>query len=228
MGVIGSGKRAWKTRFAAAAALVAVGLAGGGCQLVGLVSVMAETYKRTGTREVKAEYTGLQDKSFGVIVAADRVLMAEYPRLQSEVTTIVSMRLREQSGASGFVPPESLLQFQIDEPRWKAMSAKELADELGVERLIYVELTDFRLRETGNAYLWSGRASANIGILEADGSIDDEFVFRKSVAVDFPDKDGYTPEDFSEDHVMMRLRTRLCDRIVWVFHDHEEPYYPDY
>ena len=78
-------------------------LPAGGCQIVGLAAVMAETYKRTGKQEIKAEYTGLVGKSFAVIVATDRVLMAEHPRLQSEVTTIVSQRLRNESGASGYV-----------------------------------------------------------------------------------------------------------------------------
>jgi hypothetical protein len=228
MGVrVGSFGRRGRLAIAIAGAIGAL-LLGGGCQIVSLVGMMAETYKETGTKEIKAEYTGLTGKSFAVIVAADRILMAEHPRLQSEVTTIVSMRLREHSGATGFVPPESLMKFQVDTPRWKAMSAKDLAEELGVERLVYVELTDFRLREAGNAYLWSGRASANVSVLEADGSIDDEFIFRKSVAVDFPDQDGFTPEDYSAEYVTTRLRTRLCDRIVWLFHDHEEPYYPDY
>ena len=203
-------------------------VSGSGCQVAALAGVMAESYKRTGTHEVEAEYTGLKGKSFGVIVATDRVLMAEHPRLQAEVTTVVSQRLRMEADASGYVPPELMLKFQIEEPRWKAMSPKELADELGVERLVFVEITDFRLRESGNAYLWAGAASAQVRVLEADGPIDDEFVFRKSVQVDFPDKDGFGPDDYSADHVSMRLRTRMCDRIVWLFHNHQEPYYPDY
>lgn len=202
--------------------------AGSGCQLVGLASVMAESYKRTGTHEVKALYTGLEGKSFAVIVVADRALMSEHPRLQSEVTTIVSERLRVEAGAAGYVPPQTVLTFQTEQPRWKAMSPSDLAEELGVQRLVFVEITDFRLREAGNAYIWNGLATAQVGVLEADGAIDDEFVYRKSVQVRFPDRDGFGPDDYSADHVMMRLRTRMCDRIVWLFHDHQEPYYPDY
>ncbi len=229
MGMTSGANRSRRLRSAAAIFAGAVALvAGSGCEIVGLASVMAESYKRTGTHEVEAEYRGLEGKSFAVIVAADRALMAEYPRLQAEVTTVIAQRLRMESGASGYVPPDVILKFQTEEPRWKAMSVQDLAEELGVERLVFVELTDFRLREQGNAYLWSGVASAQVGVLEADGAIDDEFVFRKSVKVDFPDKDGFGPQDYSADHVTMRLRTRMCDRIVWLFHDHQEPYYPDY
>lgn len=212
---------------AAALALLGVGLLSG-CNLVGIVGVLGESYKRTSTRTVEAEYRGLEGRTFAVIVAADRAISGQHPALVPTLQTAMAERLRANAGAAGYVQPRMLMQFQADNPRWTAMSMGDLAEELGVDRLIFVDLKEFRLHEPGNAYLWAGATSATVGVLETDGPYRDDFAFRKAVAVKFPDDTGYGPEDYGSEYVATRLQTRIIDRVVWLFHDHQEPYYPDY
>lgn len=208
-----------------AGALVA---GGAGCFAVELAAVAAESYKRSSTHEIKAEYRGLEGKTYAVFISADRILQAEHPQLVKSLTMICAERLRLNVDVTGYVPPDTILMYMANNPRWVMMSGKELADEMGVERLVMIEVTEFRLHEPGNSYLWAGRAAATVNVLEADGPINDEYVFRKSVAVAFPDDDGVGPNDMSATIVATRLQTRLVDRATWLFYDHQEPYYPDY
>ncbi|TVQ64308.1 MAG: hypothetical protein EA379_01905 [Phycisphaerales bacterium] len=213
--------------------LASLGLAcalcvGAGCEIAGLASVMVESYKRSSTRLVPAEYRGLEGKNFAVIVSADRVIQSDNPNLVSRMQVAISERLREHAGGAGYVPPDIMLAYLGANPRWAAKPFGDIAEELGVERLIIVELLDFRLHEPGNPHIWNGAAAATVGVIEADGPLPDEFLFRSQQRVMFPDGDGYGPLDFSASFVSMRLQTRLLDRVTWLFYDHQEPYYPSY
>lgn len=199
-----------------------------GCALSTLAGGMAESYKRTSTRTIPSEYDGLKDKSFVVIVAADRLIQSSRPQEVARLTTLITQQLIENAGAAGVVPTSFVLQYQYNHPRWVTQTYEELATHFGAERLVYVDLNEFRLNEPGNSYLWDGLATAMIGVVEADGPLPEEFAYSKRIAVTFPDAEGYGPTDYSEAMVIAVLEKRFVDRATWLFYEHEEPYYPEY
>lgn len=198
-------------------------LGAAGCTSLGmLVGGMAESARRTGTSDIQAEYTGLQGKSFAVVVAADRATQADFPDVVARVTLEVSKRLAASAGASGYVPGERVLQWQYNNPRWATMPMSELAGHLGVQRLVYIDLIEYRLNDPGNAYLWDGLATANVGVVEADTPLADDFAMQKQVSVRFPDNEGSGPADIPFAAVNTELSRRLTERAAWLFFDHEE------
>src|SRR5262245_25348612 len=103
--------------------LVVVGLmlacaTAGGCVL----SPFLRSSELKGSKTVEAKYHGLGGKSFAVVVAADRMIQADFPDLVGQLTTTISERLRQHADPSGWVPPESVLNFQYQNPRWVAMT----------------------------------------------------------------------------------------------------------
>jgi hypothetical protein len=213
-----------------AAALV-LGGSLGGCAAVGFGGAMMESYRRNSTRPVDAEYHGLEGKRWAVVVSANRIIQADHPQIVGYITGKVTERLllqQEQIAATGFVPAESVLAFQYDNPRWVAMPRGELARDLGVDRLILVELVEYRLNDPGNQYLWDGVATGTIGVIEADSPLPDEFTFERSIRVTFPDGTGLGPNDVPRRGVATALASRFVDRASWLFYKHEEPYYPKY
>jgi hypothetical protein len=214
-----------------AAAMVAgaASLAMSGCEAVGF---MAESYKRGSTHEVKAEYRGLEGRSFAVVVTADRMIEADHPgitdRLSAKLTERLSAPTNEPTPA-GFVPPTQVLRYLYDNPSWPARPLSELGKGLGnVERLVYVELNEYRLHDPGNPYEWDGVAAATISVLELDGATPDDFAFEKPITVKFPGKKGVDSSQLSSGAVTSALSLRLVDRLTWLFYDHQEPYYPEY
>ncbi len=193
-----------------------------------LIGGMIESERRQGTREVEREYTGLESKTFAVVVAADRVIQADFPEVIGRVAQDISERLAKEAGASGYVPGNVVLEFQYNNPRWVTMTLGQVAKELGVERIVYVDLVEYRLNDPGNAYLWQGSAQGMVGVIEADSNSPDEFAFQKQVRVKFPDDDGLSPGDVPRAAVNTALVKRLIDRAAWLFYDHEEKYYADY
>jgi hypothetical protein len=218
-------------RAAPAACLLIAFAAAGGCNIVGFGGALVESYKRSSTHSVAEEYDGLRGRSFAVIVTSDRMLQGSHPTLLPRLTSRITQRLVEQQtliGATAFVPPMTLLEFQLSNPNWVAWGYDRLAEELGVERLIVVELFDYRLHEIGNEYLWDGLAAARVGVVESDGLGSGDFVFSKEIQVRYPNQTGLGPQDMRLNQVQGMLENRFIDRVTWLFYKHEEPYYPEY
>lgn len=211
------------------AALVAGGLAlGSGCQLLGFAAAGIQEVKENRPRQVEARYKGLEGRSFAVVVAADRLVKAEYPGVVEEMTARITERLELHSGASGRIPADKLLGVLYTNPRWVAMPRGELAKMLGVDRLVMIELLEFRLNEPGNQYLWDGVASGMVTVIETESAMPDEPVFEESVRVAYPDKSGFGQADMPGDTVASVLMKRFVDRASWLFYSHEEKGKMDY
>jgi len=205
-----------------------LGLAMSGCVIAAVIGGMAQSYRESSTRKVEAEYRGLEGKTYAVIVAADRVIQANHPGVVPVLTQRINERLYDHAGAAGWIPTSDTLAWLLNHPQWKSRAFGELAEALGVERIVFIELTEYRLHDPGNRYEWSGIAAGTVSVIEADGPLPDEFMFERAVRVRFPDSTGFGPMDMSGQQVASVLIARFVDRASWLFYDHQEPYYPDY
>jgi len=64
------------------------------------------------------------------------------------------------------VLPASIARYQRDHPEIEAYPITDTAPKLGVTRLIYIEIQEFRTRSETTVELYRGAMSANIKILE--------------------------------------------------------------
>ncbi len=215
---------------AALACLACAALCIAGCSSLGaLIGGMADSYRRTTPRSVAADYLGLTGKSFAVLVSADRMVESQHPGIATELVGRISERLRQNAGASGYVPPVTVIGYIANNPGWLTRTHEELAKDLGgVERLIIVELTDFSTNEMGNQYIWDGVAGGTLGVAETDGTMVNDFSYQKSIRVKFPDKSGTSSSDMSRELVVGALLERFVDRCTWLFYEHDELYYITY
>lgn len=191
-----------------------------GCQLAGM---MAASNERYGSSKVPAAYRGLAGHSYAIVVQADRDVLAENPNLMEHLLTNINARLAQHAGASGHVPSDQLVLYLMNNTRWPAMSNADLAREIGnVDRLVVLDLSDYRLVEPRNDYVWDGLAQGRVTVFESDGAGGGAIAFERDVRVTYPDAAGITPEDQAREVVTSVLSRRLIDRVSWLFHDHEE------
>lgn len=199
-----------------------------GCVLGQLVGGMAASAERTGSHDVAAKYSGIAGKSFAVVVAADRSVQADFPSVVGDIAITVAEEIRTHAGPSGWVPPRDVLRYQYEHPSWTSMPLDKLAAEFGVQRLVYIDLREYRLNEPGNAYLWGGLASGTVSVIEADTPMADQFAFQEPIKVEFPGKSGLGPQQIPAATVQMGLSRRFVDRAAWLFYDHEEKNFSEY
>ncbi|RMH12144.1 MAG: hypothetical protein D6695_07550 [Planctomycetota bacterium] len=199
-----------------------------GCALGTLIGGMAASARRHGSHTVYAEYEGLKGKSFAVVVAADRVIDAEHAGLTTRLmerinNSIARAHAQMPDGAVAAPRVDRLLKVLYNNPQWTALPRKDVADMLGVDRLIVVDLAVYRLHEPGNAHLWNGVAAGSVSVIEADSPVPDEAVFERAITVSFPDGTGYSVNDIPYEAVNTELSNRFANRVAWLFFDHEEP-----
>jgi len=204
----------------------------GGCAIPALIGGMAESYKKTSTHEVKPETNVLDGKSFAVLVTADRSIEEMAPGLSATLVARITQVLADphtDSGTTGVVPPSMVIQYMYDHPGWRAKSMEDLAKDLGgVQRLVFVEVSEFRTTEPGNKYIYDGVAAGSVAVVEADSKLSDYYSFERTILVKYPDEQGRRPEEIPEAAVRTELMRRFVDRVVWPFMSHQEPYYPKY
>ena len=198
---------------------------GAGCAAAG---ALLGSFEATGSHDVVPEYQGLEGKDFAVVVRAGQLIQADYPEVVVKLTNDLSTRLAKESGGSGYVPGPDVVNYLYNHPRWVAMPIEDLAKELKVQRIVYVELSEYRLQDPGNSYLWQGVCGAMVGIVEADGMAPEEFAYRKQLRITYPEKSGYGPNDLPRAAVNTELVRRTVDRVSWLFYQHEEKNHPDY
>jgi len=191
----------------------------GGCQAIG---ALAASYEATGSHEVEPKYDGLDQKSFAVVVRASQLIQADFPEVVIKVSIDAAERLKANVNASGYVPGDRVVDYLYNHPRWVARPLDEVAKALGVDRVIYVEINEYRLQDMGNSYLWDGVASAMVGVIEADSATPEEFAYRTQVRVTFPDSKNAGASDLPRAAVNTELARRLIDRVTWLFYTHEE------
>lgn len=208
------------------ASIACASLALGGC-IAGAVGAIGQQIERGKKLDVPAAYDGLEGKTCAVIVNADYATLVEHPAVVKNITANVSARIAQYVKDATVLPPATVLGWQYRTPQWRAMPYGDIAKELGVERLVFIDLYEYRLNPTGNSYLWDGVAGGHIGVVEADSLAPDEFVFTSNVVSKFPDKEGVGRESARREDIELGLLTLFIQRSSWLFYRHIEDKYPD-
>ena len=205
--------------------LALASLASAGC-IAGTVGAIGQQIERGKKLDVPAAYDGLEGKTVAVIVNADYATLHEHPSVVGMVTANVAVRIAQFVKGASVLPPGEVLDWQYRTPQWRALPHGEVARELGVERLVFIDLFEYRLNPTGNSYIWDGAAAANIGVIEADSLSPDEFVFTTSIVARFPNKEGIGRESARRTDIERGLQTLFVTRTSWLFYRHIEDKYP--
>ena len=193
-----------------------------GCIIGAAIGGMAESAHRTGKHEVEPEYSGISGHSFAVVVSVDRLIEASNPGITARLTQRINDRLIQNANPSYAIPSRDLLTVLYNTPQWIAMPKGEVAEMLGVERLVEFELVEYSLHEPGNQYIWDGSAAGVVTVYESDSGFPDDPVFEKAIRVKFPDSSGFMRNDIPEAAVTTELSNRLVNRTAWLFYLHEE------
>ncbi|MDZ4829558.1 MAG: hypothetical protein SGJ09_05085 [Phycisphaerae bacterium] len=215
-------------RFGAAGAALLSCLALGGCFVPGLIGALGNEAERHKKIEVLAQYEGLENRSVAVVVHADASTLYEYPTAGAMIAGNVAFRIQSNVKGVSVLAPATVIQWQYQTPAWTTLPYGQVADELGVERVVFIDIYEFRLNPPGNQYVWDGLAAATVGIIERDGTDRDTFAESFDVKAAFPTTEDPLPrESISEANMQNGMMAKFVQECAWLFHTHIEDKYPD-
>jgi len=218
----------------AAAALVLLFFFGslGGCAIAAGVGGMAQNIEYQKKILVPPEYDGLAGKTTAVLVDMNMGMLYEHPLLQSEIALGIATALQNQSASKlpgiKVISPEQTLSWQSRNPAWNLMRYGDIAKTLKVERVVIVDVSEYRLTPPGNRYQWAGTLSANVRVVENDETTYDPDVPQEfRVVALFPEFEVVPWESSNGSMIHQGLLLRFFQKTAWLFYEHEEPKYPD-
>jgi hypothetical protein len=143
------------------------------------------------------------------------------------VTTAVTGSIGRHVPGIQVLHPDMVLSWQWRTPMWNAMPYGDIAANLDVERVVYIEIYEYRLNPPGNRWLWEGVCAANVSVIERDGFDPDMFAGTYPVTGAFPTIKGVDRDSATAERIEIGVMADFVRKTAWLFYDHEEPKYPD-
>lgn len=197
-----------------------------GCEAAYLIGGMAQNFEYQKEVEVLAEYD-LSGKTVAVVVDADMVTLYEFPDLVAHVTSGVAARIQHNVPEVRVLDPRIVLSWQYNTPQWNAMPYGDIAEELNVDRVVHINIHEYRLHPPGNRWEWEGVCAADVGIIERGSFSPDTFADQFTVIGRFPTIKGVGRDAATAEQIEVGVLAEFIKRAAWLFHDHLEPKYPD-
>jgi hypothetical protein len=204
-------------RIAAAALAGAALIVSAGCEAMGFAAEVIDDARKV---EFKAQYTGLAEKNVAILVDAPIDVQVDHPASVPGLTDLLSSGIHTYVEGAQVRPPAQIIAFQQRHVFWPMMDIGDLARVLNVERLILIDIVDYRLVAPGNRYVWDGLLIADVNVYEADGIDPTQPVYRERLTARFPTVDGVRPDQATAREVEQGLQITFAQRVIRLFHDH--------
>ena len=199
----------------AALLLSAVTLTQPGCWFAATAFGGEKTYR------VDARYTGLENRSVAVLVAADEYLLFTQPRAPQLIGQAVSNEIASNVEGVTVANPRQVAAFQARNPYWSTTPYAELIEQLDVDRLVVVDLAEYRLHDPGNKHVWRGVIAAGVVVAEADRPDPDQLAFEASVRAQFPENREVGVVNADRETIELATLKLFAVEVGRLFYDHE-------
>lgn len=199
----------------------------GGCQVAYIVGGMLQNEEYQKQIQVLPKYDGLEGKSVAVVVDADLAVLYEYPQLIEAISSGVALRIGRDVPGASIVRPSDVIAWQWRTPQWNALPVGELPGALNADRVVYIDIYEYRLNPPGNYWLWEGVCAATVGVIEPDSFDPDMFADSYNVVSTFPHIKNVDRTGASARQIQTGLLAQFIKQTAWLFHEHVEPKYPD-
>jgi hypothetical protein len=204
-----------------AAALLLLTLSSAGCEGIGYVAnAIAGGDEMV---DVKAQYLGLQNKTTAVLVTMDDRVLLEFRHADERLCQAVSQQIKTNVPGAKVVSPADILKFQHDQPRLAAIPYGELLKQFKADRLLLVDVSEYRTHDPGNAQQWQGVVTAGISVAAADADDPDNLVFSTQAHIEYPKDQETGMLDSDSATIETAIRLALALQTSWLFYDHQEP-----
>ena len=177
--------------------------------------------QRKQTVDVTAEYLGLNDQRVAVLVAADSHMLYQYPEASKLVCRAVTKRLAGHVPGITTTIPDAIDAFIKANPYWMNTRYGELAEQLDVDKIVLIDLIEYQTHEPGNAHIWQGLITGNVGVIDAHATDPDNLVFQNTVSARFPEETSIGVIDSDNETMQVGMVFLFARSSAGLFYDHQ-------
>jgi hypothetical protein len=205
-------------RYVGLTALLSLCFWAAGCQ-VGSFIVYA--FNGTQKENIPAEYAGLKNSRYAVLVSADSDVLYQSPEAPRSICTAITRELASHVPGAVAVNPKQIIAFQEENPYWTTVPYSRLIKQLNVDQLVIVDIVQYNIHEKGNASIFRGTAIANVSI--AKESDNDQLAYSKVVKATYPTGSaiGMIDSETDEQTFRLALLLNLSNTIGHLFYDYQ-------
>lgn len=193
-------------------------LGAGGCNYMRWLS--APFWPDETKKKVPAQYTEMEGQSVAVIVAADEFLLHRYPTAPAEVGRAISERMVANLEEVQMMDPGKVAKYLDEHPYWDVTPYGNLLKALEVDRIVFVELIEYRTHEPGNAHVWQGMIAGHVGVLSAEADDIDDFVFYTTIRAEFPENSEFGVVNSSDEEIRLGMHSLFSRDAAGLFYEY--------
>jgi hypothetical protein len=196
-------------------------LAGGLCG--GCAAVAWTAAQFAPPKKVPPEYTFAEGERVLVMID-DAVESIDYEPIRGDLAGHINRLLEGNEAVGSTIEYVRLMNLMASAPDYYELAVHEVGRRLGADSVIFIEITDFQLRQSPSNPLWEGRLAARVRVVD---------VSEKSVVwprgrggypvgpVELPAR--YAPEEAFGVEVAGALAAAAGEEIAELFYEHEVP-----
>lgn len=191
-----------------------------GCEVVG--APFAAFSPKSQPQPVAAQYTDLVNRKVAVLVRLDEVTAYRFPHATRGITNAMTRTIAQNVEGVTIVPASRILAYQEKNPYWSAVPPGRLITSLDVDRLVVVDVAEYRTQDPGNQYLWRGVIEALIAVYEAESEDPDNKAFEQRVRAEWPEGTTVGLTEGDDATMQAAALSTFTLRGAGLFYDHEE------
>ncbi|MFI4861420.1 MAG: hypothetical protein ACIAXF_12150 [Phycisphaerales bacterium JB063] len=174
------------------------------------------------TYDREAQYLGLNEHSVAVIIAMSDQTQYQYPDARRQLAREITRRIAVKVPGVEVVDPDVLIQWQGANPYWNARPPSRLIEALNVDRVVVVEIGEYRMTDPGDTNIKRGVISGNVNVIEADAADPDNYGFTQTIRLSFPDefRTRVGMPSASVDDIRIITVSRFTEDVAGLFYDH--------
>jgi len=174
-----------------------------------------------GQTKVKAEYKGLKDRKIAIIVSTGPGVDFEYPYARTNVALATAKVISDHVKGAEFVDQNEVEKFQMENLDWLSMPVKKIAQNLGVTRILYLDLFQFTMHEQSSVHLLRGRIQGSLRVYEINGK--EQAAYNTETAIVWPEHSPVPMSDGALAQLQMESTVKFAEQLGQKFYDHKVP-----
>jgi hypothetical protein len=180
---------------------------------------LAGAFEQNSGKKVLATYTGMDDKSVAIVTDVDPATALEYVSARAEIGAFVTAQFQQNMPKVKLLRYQDVIRWQDDTLQWQGLREKEIGKHFSVDRVLYIELLDYRTREPGATNLLRGRIHALARVFEVE-TPGPSAVWEKEFDVFWPPLEPQDVLHSNDTAVRKRVLEYFSEDLVGQFYDH--------